>query len=836
MCSISVCQQSPTTLAVSGGSGPYTWYAWNPGGSTPITTQAQCTACNSSYTWFFGQCLNGAFPVASCNVPAGYQVYGTGSTVTTPSNFPIQVVSASGTTITYNSLSSISACSSCPTLNISSSALNNVNCNGLSTGSFSFATNGGTGPFNYTLLSGSTTVRTLTGVSGTQNFANLAAGTYTLNVTDANSCGGTTTITITQPIAVSAVNNVTNVLCNGGSTGSATVLASGGTSPYTYLWSNTSTSQNVSGLSAGSFTVTVTDVNGCSTSANFTITQPAPLVSNTVTITDATCSSGGSINVNVSGGVAGYNFNWSNGATTEDVSGLAASAYTLTITDANGCTTVNGPNTVNANGVPIISVNNTTNVSCYGLSNGAVNISVSGGQSPYTYSWSNGQTTEDLNALTAGSYSVTIIDNLGCVTNFTNIQISEPAALSVSTSLSNVSCNGLADGEITNTATGGTVGYNYLWSNGSTSEDLINIVAGNYSGTLTDANGCISTFGPFNINEPTAIDITNINTINASCGLSDGAINITVSGGTPNYIYQWSNGASTEDLTGLSSGSYDLLITDSNGCSVVQNDINVAGGSIPVAAVISQNETCGTPNSGSIILNVNGGTAPFSYLWSNGSTIQNLNNIPSGNYTVSITDSFGCTSTAFAIINTPLVPTIDALILPTLAIDTSVIWGTPLQLSGGSVQTGVTYNWTSFGPGNPNFSNPNLISTEVNPDQNGQYVFVLTAQSNDGCIQIDSVFVTIEANNPQIPTAFSPNESGDNNSFQVVNLNKSLLVEFKIYNRWGQLIYNDPVEGNWDGTYKGVKQSRDVYMYVIVWKSTSGGENVVKRGRVTLLR
>jgi gliding motility-associated-like protein len=834
---ISVCQQSPTILAVSGGTGPYTWYSWNPGGTTPITTQAQCTACNSSYTWFFGQCLNGVIPVTTCNVPAGYQVYGTGTTVTTPTNFPIQVVSASGTTITYNSLTSISACSSCPALNISSSAVTNVSCNGLSTGSFSFSTTSGTGPFNYTLLSGATTVRTLTAVSGTQNFTNLPAGTYTLSVTDANSCGGTTTITITQPTAVSAVNNVTNVLCNGGSSGSATVSASGGTGPYTYLWSNASTSQNTTGLNTGSFTVTVTDNNGCTTSANFTITQPSLLASNTIAITDATCSAGGSININVNGGVAGYNYSWSNGATTEDVSGLAASAYTVTITDVNGCSVVNGPNTVNANGVPSISVNNTTNVSCSGLSNGAVNISVSGGQGPYTYSWSNGQTTEDLNSLTAGSYSVTITDNLGCVTNFTNIQISQPAALLVNSSLVNVSCNGLSDASILISASGGTASYNFIWSNGSTSEDLINIVAGNYSGTLTDANGCISTFGPFSLSEPTAIDITNISATNASCGLSDGAINITVVGGSPNYTYQWSNGASTEDIAGLLSGSYDLLITDSNGCSVVQNDINIAGGSIPFGSISSQNESCGIPNSGSVTLNVNGGTAPFTYQWSNGASNQNLNNVPSGNYTVSITDSFGCTSTASATINTPLDPTIDALILPTLAVDTSVIWGTPLQLNGGTNQTGlVTYNWTSFGPGNPNFSDPNLISTEVNPDQDGQYIFVLTAQSNDGCTQIDSVFVTIEANNPQIPTAFSPNDQGDNNSFQVINLNKSLLVEFKIYNRWGQLIYNDPIEGNWDGTYKGVKQSRDVYMYVIVWKSTSGGDNIVKRGNVTLLR
>lgn len=834
---ISVCQQSPTVLAVSGGTGPYTWYSWNPGGSTPITTQAQCTACNSSYTWFFGQCLNGVIPVTTCNVPAGYQVYGIGTTVTTPTNFPIQVVSASGTTITYNSLSSITACSSCPALNISSSAVTNVSCNGLSTGSFSFSTTSGTGPFNYTLLSGATTVRTLTAVGGTQNFTNLPAGTYTLNVTDANSCGGTTTITITQPTAVSAANNTTNVLCNGGSTGSASTLGSGGTSPYTYLWSNGGTTQNITGLIVGSYNVTLTDVNGCTAVSSATVSQPNILNSSTVSVTDATCSTGGAININVNGGIGGYVFNWSNGSTSEDVSGLAAGTYSVTITDSNGCSIVNGSNTVNANGVPSISLNNVTNVSCIGLSNGAVNISVSGGQGPYTYSWNNGQTTEDLNALTTGTYSVTLTDNLGCVTNFTNIQVSEPAAISISTSLTNITCNGQANGSIQLTGVGGTNPYSYLWSNGSTNEDLVNIVAGNYSGTLTDANGCNSSFGPIAIVEPTALSLSNVSATDASCGANDGSIIITITGGAPNYTYLWSNGATSEDISGLSSGSYNVTITDTNACSITQNTINISGGSIANISAVIQDELCREGNSGAIQLNLNGGSAPFTYQWNNGSSTQNLINVASGSYSVTVTDNSGCSSTSSYTVNPAVVPNVNAVILPSLALDTAVIWGSLLDLSGGANQIGViSYIWTAVGPGNPNISTPNQINTIVNPDQDGQYLFILTAQSNTGCITIDSVFVTVEANNPQIPTAFSPNDQGDNNSFQVINLNKSLLVEFKIYNRWGQLVYNDPVEGNWDGTYKGVKQSRDVYMYVIVWKSTSGGDDIVKRGNVTLLR
>jgi hypothetical protein len=318
----------------------------------------------------------------------------------------------------------------------------------------------------------------------------------------------------------------TNVSCNGANDGSINLTVTGGAdcTAYTFNWSNGATTEDVSNLRAGTYSVTVTDANGCSTSSSFTLTEPAQLLSSGVAATyvcghNVSCagSNDGSINLTVTGGASctAYTYLWSNGATTEDVSNLTAGNYSVTVTDANGCSTTSNFTLTEPDELRVRSITSATfecgyNISCNGASDGSIDLTPEGGATcvAYTYNWSNGATTEDLGGLTAGTYNVTVTDANGCSTT-ASITLTQPALLQSSGIAAtyacgtNVSCNGANDGSINLTATGGADcrAYTFNWSNGATTEDVSNLTAGTYSVTVTDANGC-STTSSFTLTEP----------------------------------------------------------------------------------------------------------------------------------------------------------------------------------------------------------------------------------------------------------------------------------------------------------------------------------------------
>jgi gliding motility-associated-like protein len=651
-----------------------------------------------------------------------------------------------------------------------------------------------------------------------------------------NGCTSTNSITITEPTALGSSETLQNVLCNNGTNGSIILNITGGTSGYNFIWNNSATSQNLTGLTSGAYQVTVTDANGCTISNNYTITQPSVISSTTLNVSNATCLIPGSVDISVNGGVGNYTYLWSNTSTTQNLTGLSGGSFTVTITDQNGCSLVNGPNVVISIGTPVASLTSTSNISCNGRNDGSIDITVSGGSPNYTYNWSNGATSEDLLNITAGTYSITVLDNLGCIANVSSIVISEPSALSITDNFSDVTCNGYNNGTVSLNVLGGVPTYNYIWTNGSTTQNLSGLGIGIYAATITDANGCLLTRGPFNITEPTAVSIFNIQAINPTCGSNNGSIDIAVGGGIPNYSYQWSNGQTNQNITTVPGGNYTVTVTDSDGCFAISNLIVLNNSADIILDIVNINESCNQPGSGAVNLVLNGGTPPFNFIWNNGSTTENLTNVASGSYSVTVTDALGCDDIDSVVVTSPLQPTVDAVFLPSLTTDTIISFGEIVNISAGTNQAGVNYLWTSTGPGNMNFGSNNSNQTDINPEFDGDYLIILTATSTDGCISIDSLNIQVLPNNPEIPTAFSPNGDGNNDIFQVVNLDKTLVQEFKIYNRWGQLIYDDKIQAAWDGKYKGVPQPRDVYMFVISWKTTSGEVDVVKRGNVTLMR
>ncbi len=485
------------------------------------TTTSPTVACGYNVTC--NGATNGSATVTSNGGCLPYAfLWSNGQTTATASGlgagtYTVTVTDANGNTVTSSlTLTEPTVLTSATSSPVYSGGWN-VTCNGANDGSIDLTVGGGASCLNYTFVwsNGATT----------EDLSNIGAGTYTVTVTDANGCSSTSSITLTQPATLSTnlipqvYQGGWNVSCNGASDGSIFANVSGGTPAFSYVWSNGATTQMVTGLGAGTYSVTVTDQNGCFTVNSVTLTEPT-LMTDAISAAVRNCgynvscngATDGSIDYTVMGGTAPYIFAWSNGATTEDISGLAAGNYSVTATDRNGCSTTSSitltqPALLTADivlGTYICG----TNVSCNGASDGSAVVNVTGGCGPYTYDWGTLGTSGTINGLPAIAVAVTVTDANGCQV-FASDELTEPALL-VSSGVAatyvcgtNVSCNGANDGSINLTVTGGAscTAYTFNWSNGATTEDVSNLTAGNYSVTITDANGC-STSSSFTLTEP----------------------------------------------------------------------------------------------------------------------------------------------------------------------------------------------------------------------------------------------------------------------------------------------------------------------------------------------
>ncbi|AWM12803.1 hypothetical protein DI487_02225 [Flavobacterium sediminis] len=383
----------------------------------------------------------------------------------------------------------------------------------------------------------------------------------------------------------------TNIACNGGSTGEATVnTATGGAGGYTYNWTPGNPTgdgtTSVTGLTAGTWTCTVTDANGCTTSTNFTITEPTALALTQASQTNVACNGGstGEATVNTAtGGAGGYTYSWSpSGGTGTTATGLVAGTYTCTVTDANGCTdsvnfTITEPTAL------ALTQSSQTNIACNGGSTGEATVNTAtGGAGGYTYSWlPSGGTGTTATGLTAGTYTCTVTDANGC-TDSVNFTITEPTALALTqASQTDVACNGGSTGATTvNAATGGAGGYTYNWTPGNPTGDgttsVTGLTAGTWTCTVTDANGC-TTSTNFTITEPTALALTQASQTDVACnGGSTGEATVNAAtGGAGGYTYNWTPGNPTGDgttsVTGLTAGTWTCTVTDANGCTTSTN-------------------------------------------------------------------------------------------------------------------------------------------------------------------------------------------------------------------------------------------------------------------------
>jgi gliding motility-associated-like protein len=569
---------------------------------------------------------------------------------------------------------------------------NNILCNGLCTGSASVTVSGGTGPYTYSWAPAGGTGANATG---------LCPGTYTCTITDAGGCTGTRTFTITQPPALTSTGGQTNILCNGLCTGSATVTPAGGTGPYSYNWAPSGgTGSSVSGRCPGTYTCTITDANGCTTTRTFNITQPPALTASTG-FTPAVCGNlNGTASVTPSGGTGPYTYSWApSGGSGATASGLGGGTYTITVTDANGCTT-QPTVTVGSTGSISATITSSSNVMCFGGNNGSATVAPVGGTGPYTYNWSpSGGTGSSAPTLTAGSYTVSVTDANGCAAT-ASVTITQPAVLTATMGTPvNVLCNGGTNGSASVTAGGGTGPYTYNWApSGGTGNSAGGLGAGTYTVTVTDSHGCTAA-ATASITQPTAV--TGVTTFTTStCGNANGTAGVTASGGIGPYTYNWAPAGGTGSTTGgVIAGNYTVTITDANGCTST-NTVNVPNAGSPTVTITAvTNVTCFGANNGTAGASAAGGTTPYSWAWSpSGGTAPNATNLGPASYTCTVTDANGCTSTASTTITEPTAVT------ASLAQQTDVLCfagntGTATVNASGGTGT-LNYAWTPSGGGN----------------------------------------------------------------------------------------------------------------------------------------
>ncbi len=620
----------------------------------------------------------------------------------------------------------------------------NVRCFGDSTGVAVVTPSGGTAPYVYQWA-----------VSPQQNTDTaklLPAGSYGVVVTDQNGCAANATATVAQPVSPlsAAIIAQHDAPCNGG-VGDATVSATGGTPPYQFLWSgnpaqNTATASQ---LTAGGYSVQITDSNACTASLLVTISEP-PVLTLSVNHTNVNCfgEATGTATVQVSGGKPPYNIQWSNAQNTSSLSQLTAGVYYVVVSDSNGCSATDSV-VITQPLAPLSSTKSQTDVLCFG-GFGSAAVAVSGGTAPYSYVWNTApvQNTASAGNLFAGSYQVTVTDDLGCTLTDT-FSISQPQQALQATIVStvDVTCHGGTDGAVTGSALGGTAPYGFAWntSPAQSTASINTLGAGNYQMIVTDDHGCTDTATAI-VSEPPVLSMQS-GVVDVLCfGQNTGSASTVVTGGTAPYVFLWSTSQTTASLSAVTAGSYWVQATDAHGCTV-SDTITIMQPTTPVSAVVSTTPINCFGGLGTATAAGTGGTAPYSYSWNTvpAQSSATATGLAAGVYTVVVTDDNNCSFTDTV-----------GVTQPTASLAATISLVTPVSCNGSSnasAQANVTggtapyvYSW------NTSPVQTTAIAANLNA---GNYTVSIT--DTNGCVTTASIQVTQ-------PPALQTNITGTNNN------------------------------------------------------------------------
>lgn len=596
------------------------------------------------------------------------------------------------------------------------STANNIRCFDTQTGSIELKVSGGKEPYSFKWSNGSTS----------QNLSGVSSGFYSVIINDANgqSFEASAEILEADPIDAHFIKNDVN--CSSTNSGSIELMVSGGSSPYTYQWAHGPTTKDVSDLSSGNYSVEISDMNDCKITKNIQIEEAQNLEA--YLYSDA-CFNNYLI-VDVNGGLAPYTYLWSNGSTSPYIDYLEKGDYSIIVSDAAGCQ-VKLEEHVTGNDESLVISTSIAHPTCDNTSGGSVDVSVSGGVGPYSFSWSNGSSSEDLSGVSSGNYHLTITDAYGCSESI-NVTIQDPVSIEIyASNYSRISCFGKDDGSLDVVVTGGTAPYTYEWSNGSSESSQTNLSSGIYEVVVTDGLGCKRT-ASFYIDEPNPL-YAHIDYDVCSGGTAD----LKVSGGTAPYTFKWSNGVSSEDLSDPEPGDYSVTITDARGCTI-ETELYIGDPIEPlVLELTALQPTCNSINESSINLSVVGGEEPYVIRWSNGEITEDLENISPGVYSVIVQDFYGCSTSASIEINEPNAPEITVIknISESCAGNDGQL---EILINGGLAP--YVYQWTG------DFTTSSLENLNA-----GEYTVIVT--DSKGCTVESTVIVQSSEGNSNPPVA-----------------------------------------------------------------------------------
>jgi subtilisin-like proprotein convertase family protein len=522
-------------------------------------------------------------------------------------------------------------------------SVQHISCAGGDDGGIFVTPQGGTPPWTFDWSSGSVL----------EDNTEVSAGIYQLEISDVNGCvyQGASVLVDEPPVLTLELLSIQNASCNTADDGAIELTVSGGEPPYLISWSDGQSGTQLTGLSPGSYSVTVSDINGCvKTLDSLQISAPELLNLQVSQLVNPSClgRKDGSISLNVSGGEAPYSFNWNNGGESPTINALDTGAYFCTVSDANGCFSVLDTLVLSTSQVLNGAIDFVNDLTCFQSNDGQIFITLTGGTQPYQYAWNDSISLADRQALPPGKYNCTVTDSKGCQIVLPTVEIDEPPLLWIGlNSVEPVLCNGLSNGSIDIFVEGGVPPYQYSWDNGSQLEDLQEAPAGIYKLTILDQNGCLANLDSLVLPQPEPISVFTEPQESEDCEASNGgSADITVSGGISPYLFEWSNGSTEEDLIDVPAGTYALTITDANQCKSIRP-------AIPVLATVDSLEvmldtlipiSCFNTDDGQIAVSILGGTLPYQYLWNTGidSTLS-LSELDPGDYQLTVTDGRGCT-------------------------------------------------------------------------------------------------------------------------------------------------------------------------------------------------
>ena len=455
-----------------------------------------------------------------------------------------------------------------------------------------------------------------------------------------------------QPMEVTLEKE--DIKCKGDKTGSITVVVNGGTPDYTYKWSNGKKGKKLDSLTAGTYTVTVTDCKGNTDTKSITLTEPDARLDMHIDYNDIHCYGANDANLRavVSGGTTPYYIVWSDDTEAPELTNRGSGVYGCIVRDANRCFVWDSVEVLSPK-IPLTMSPKVEHSICYNEARGAITFDVNGGDEPYKF-WMDDQPVERVvDRVRAGTYTMKVADKWGCEL-VRKAEVKQPSSrIEVEADVHHVRCSGSTTGSIELEVSGGTPGYKFEWSNGEESKDIAGLKPGNYYVTITDANNC-GTKQTYTVTAPASILKFTADVTDVTCkGGNNGAIKIEAMGGIPPYSIAINNKNKPPVNENLKAGSYNVQVTDDNQCSVIETVLVSEPEEGITIDISAKNSPCKGRNMGALTAEITNGKPPYKYSWNDGSTALARENVAAGHYTLSVSDTENCTAEAQAIVNAP---------------------------------------------------------------------------------------------------------------------------------------------------------------------------------------